>query len=270
MAKAVKTFLVCAVMILLFAAAVFFIGWPQLKIKTDSAGVVVSKTGGISPHPVVPGEFSWFWEFLLPTNAELKLFSTKPLSFRKDMSGELPLAALYKNTVNGALDFSYAFHFSVSAAVKTESLPTLLKQSLISDQPSLNDYIALSVQNAVSSAVAYFLSEAERGAVLHPEAMDKEQLLALIDAGRKYPGILFTAFAVTEAALPDYALYKEVRSLPLPTSRIAAEAPLPELEALTPLRESTQDAAGQKDADEAALSTSEIKKLKKLLLGNAD
>lgn len=268
MAKAVKTFLVCTVMILLFAATVFFVGWTQFKIKTDSAGVVISKTGGIALRTVTPGEFSWFWEFLLPTNAELKLFSTKPVAFRKRISGELQSASFYKNVVNDALDFSYKFDFSVSAAARADALPQLLKQSVISDQPSLDEYIALSVQNAVSAAVAYFLSEAERGNALHPEAMDTEQLLAIIDAERKYTGVLFTAFAVTEAAAPDYALYKKIRALPLPAMHLVAEKAPTASEASNPQPPLDLEDDGRTEREDASFSHGEIKKRKILLEKN--
>ena len=74
MKKAVRSFITCLVILVIFGGAVFFIGWTQLRIKPDCVGVIKSKTSGVQKKPVYPGMFSWNWEFLIPTNADLKLF----------------------------------------------------------------------------------------------------------------------------------------------------------------------------------------------------
>ena len=69
-----KKFFLSLFIIILFAGAVFFIGWGQFAVPAGSYGVMVSKTSGISEKTIVPGEFCWFWERLLPTNVSMRTF----------------------------------------------------------------------------------------------------------------------------------------------------------------------------------------------------
>ena len=84
-----KKFLLALFILAVFSGFVFYIGWTEIKVNPDEIGVVISKTGGLDPEPVINGEFSWHWEFLLPTNAKIKTFSLKPLNVTKSVSGEL-------------------------------------------------------------------------------------------------------------------------------------------------------------------------------------
>ena len=75
-----KKFFLSLFIIILFAGAVFFIGWGQFAVPAGSYGVMVSKTSGISEKTIVPGEFCWFWERLLPTNVSMRTFSMIPVT----------------------------------------------------------------------------------------------------------------------------------------------------------------------------------------------
>ena len=64
MGKKIRIFFVCFIILVLFSGALFFIGWTQFRVKADTAGVLVSKTGGVNENVIEGGEFSWHWEFL--------------------------------------------------------------------------------------------------------------------------------------------------------------------------------------------------------------
>ncbi len=74
-------------LLLVCSATVFFIGWIQFSVPAGKYGVLVSKTGGVDPDPVLPARFRWQWERLIPTNTELFVFDLVPVgSSRPDRS----------------------------------------------------------------------------------------------------------------------------------------------------------------------------------------
>jgi len=213
MAKAIKKFITCVLIIFAFALTLFFIGWTQFKVKTGSVGVVVSKTSGVSENPVVPGKFSWHWEFLIPTNAELKIFSVKPYNFSKNIEGELPSAEILKKAFKDSPDFSYKFDFEITATVVQELLPELLRSSIVFDQESLEKYIESAVREASASAASYLLTNEDGISAVKPETVSSEKLLSEFKAAKKYPAVSFTSFYVVSSVVPDYKLYLRARGL---------------------------------------------------------
>ena len=110
-----KTFGRILAVLILFAAGgfVFYLGWIQFRIAPDSCGVLVSKTSGIQEKPVEPGNFAWRWEPVLPTNAELRIFSLSPYAVSKNVCGQLPSASFYSLQLKNTPDFSYSFDFDI-------------------------------------------------------------------------------------------------------------------------------------------------------------
>ena len=158
MGKKIRSFFVCFIILVLFSGTLFFIGWTQFRVKADTAGVLVSKTGGVNENVIEGGEFSWHWEFLLPTNAQLRLFSTKPVMVEKRISGELPSGSVYAGLYKNSPDFSYNFDFLISAAVSKDSLPSLVKDGSLTDQNSLEKYINYAADDFIRSAVQKLIS----------------------------------------------------------------------------------------------------------------
>lgn len=81
-----KKALPCLILLLLFAAGVFFIGYGNLKVGVDEIGVVSSKTGGTNKTCIENGVFYWSPAFLLPTNVLIKKFSLAPVVYNKNVS----------------------------------------------------------------------------------------------------------------------------------------------------------------------------------------
>ncbi|MCQ2749421.1 MAG: hypothetical protein MJ246_05530, partial [Clostridia bacterium] len=62
MKKFFKSLLTCFIILVLFAGAVFFIGWTQIRVSPNKIGVLKSKTSGVLKEPVYSGKFSWHWQ----------------------------------------------------------------------------------------------------------------------------------------------------------------------------------------------------------------
>ena len=89
----VKKFFANFIVLLIFSAVVFFIGWIQFYVRPGTCAIMKSKTGGLYHSAVVPGVFTWRWERLLPTNVSLEIFDLSVYKATQSVSGELPSAS---------------------------------------------------------------------------------------------------------------------------------------------------------------------------------
>lgn len=205
--------IVCLFILLVFASAIFFIGWGQFKIEPNSIGVVISKLAGISSKPIVPGKFSWHWEFLIPKNAKIVIFKTEPISFTQKVSGTLPSGEDYSKAYKKQPNFSYNFDFDVTAVLYPEDFVELIENSSISNQETLEKYLQNSACEVAKKAVFYFLEKTKTDRLFGPETVGTEELLYLTNADNLFKNIHFQNFSVKSAVFPDYSLYESARSI---------------------------------------------------------
>lgn len=213
MKKFMKNLFACFVILVIFGAVLFFLGWTQFRVPADGFGVIVSKTGGVSKEPVLPGVFSWHWEFLIPTNAELRTFKNRNYSFTERISGELPGSETYSSLDESISDFSYRFVYKINASVKPETIITLLRSSVITDDESLSSYIETACNAVCRATSASLLKKAEKASALRPELLTSEELLELARAEQTYPDIRFSTFTLTDSVIPDFYLYDRARTV---------------------------------------------------------
>jgi hypothetical protein len=194
-----------------FAGFVFFLGWTQFKVGAGKCGILISKTSGVNSEPVLPGKFTWHWECLIPTNAELRLFNLTPYTEIKSIEGELPSSDVYSTVFNIRPDFSYKFDFSISGKVEPSAIAELVKKGDISDQDSLKKYLDSAYTVSAGKAASFILEKAADGASFRPESLKTEDILTGIGAAGEWPYIIFTDFAVASSKLPDRTLYNSAR-----------------------------------------------------------
>ena len=197
--------------LLISAGVVFYFGWTQFKVGAGECGVLISKTSGVNREPVLPGKFSWHWECLLPTNAVLRVFSLKPRSATKTVSGSLPSADVYSTAFQSAPDFSYRFDFICTAHVTPENIIALVKNGIVTDAESLDAYLDSSCTALAGKAAAYILMKSSNSTDFQPETVTSEELLEGLRASVDYPNIVFDNFAVISSKLPDRTLYNSAR-----------------------------------------------------------
>ena len=114
-----------AIILILLGSAVFFFGWIQIHLGSDQYAVIFTKTRGWEPEVIAPGTFSWRWERLIPTNAEIHIFTVSPRSSRIATSGSLPGTVTYAEIFEIPPDFSYELELSVTYRLSPASLPAL-------------------------------------------------------------------------------------------------------------------------------------------------
>lgn len=213
-----KKFNLCLFILLVFSGFVFYIGWTQRKVDPDKYGVVVSKTNGVNEKVVIPGEFNWHWQFLLPTNAKIKQFSIKPVTIKKTIKGELPSGELYTSIYNSNDNFSYYFDFEVSVTVAPQALINLMKQNIISDDEDLQKYLELSASSIAQLCADYYLNRAKEFPELSFESYRREDIIRNIQYYRDYPEVEVAGIALTASKIPDFKLYTKIQNQFLSTN----------------------------------------------------
>lgn len=209
MKKIIGTF----IFLLCVAAVVFFLGWTQFKVKPDSCGILVSKTGGVNATPIMPGKFSWNWEPLLPTNASLKIFSLKPTTYNKLVSSALPSSEIYSKMYAIAPDFSYKFDFSITTKVSAENIIALLKDASIVDSESLATYVDSACATLASKAATKIIEKQSLAQNSNATVFSTEELIDFSEAKKSFPHIEVLSFTCNSSHFPDIALYENAKLL---------------------------------------------------------
>lgn len=208
-----KKFFISLFLILIFAGAIFFIGWGQFAVPAGSYGVMVSKTSGISQKTIVPGEFCWFWERLLPTNTSMRIFSMIPITSETTISGELPSADIYSPMLEGSPNFSYKFTVKTELMMKSNYLPNFVRRTDAKDNHQLTEYLEQQADLIAQDVVQYILSKSINDADnLVMLATNTEELKTGINASAKFKDIEISNITVKTVKMPDTELYNLAKS----------------------------------------------------------
>lgn len=206
-----KKFNLCLLILILFGAFVFYTGWTQRKVDADKIGVVMSKTNGICETPVIPGEFNWHWQFLLPTNAKLKQFTIEPVNTTKTIRGQLPSGDLYTSIFSSPDSFSYYFTFSLSVTLSPQAVVDLYKENKISNDEDLKTYILGACDSIAQLSADYYLSKSRENPNFNIEKIRRDDVIRAIQTYKEYPELEISTFALTESKVPDYNLYSRLQ-----------------------------------------------------------
>lgn len=203
-----KKFLISMFILIIFAGAIFFIGWGQFAVPAGSYGVMVSKTSGISQKTIVPGEFCWFWERLLPTNTSMRIFSIIPVTRTTTISGELPSADIYSPMLEGSPNFSYKFSVQTELMMKSNYLPNFVRRTDAKENEQLQEYLNQQGDLIAQEVIQYILSKSlDNANNLMLLATDTEELKTGINADSKFKDLEIFNITVKTAQMPDTELY---------------------------------------------------------------
>lgn len=185
---------ICFIILLIFGAFIFFVGWTQIKVKPGKIGIVQSKTGGINSKPVIPGKFSWHKEFLIPTNAQINKFEYKPYNGTKTVSG--------KRSIN----YDYSFTFQISLSYEPELIIDLLAENKISNQQDFEQYLDGTAAYLAQRAADFYLSKFALNQNFAPENVTISELTNALAFYKEYPDFDINVLALTDYKLPfiDY------------------------------------------------------------------
>lgn len=207
-----KKFIISLIILLIFGASVFFIGWVQIYVPVDSQAVLISKTGGVNDEVIKAGDFTWRWERLLPTNTELRHFSLYPRNYTKTITGTLPSADVYKYMIEGEPSFAYNFSVEMTINVKHEKLPELVRTIGLKDQAELETYISSQADTVARSVIQHVIEESINDVdyVVQTSLSDTE-LINAINAPSRFPYLDISSIKVNNVSLPDIIMYNHAK-----------------------------------------------------------
>lgn len=202
-----KKFLICVLILAAFSGVVFWFGWTEVKVKPGEVGIVTTKTDGVSDHYVQNGEFSWYWQFLLPTNAQIQKYSIEPRNTVKTITGALPSADYYSG-----YNFTYSFTYTISLTVEPQSIVNLIKLNRITNDDELTQYLSNAADAVAQLTTNYLLTKLKDNPNYRIESVRRDDILRAINLNREYPEIELTIFAITDSKVPDFKLYEKLQN----------------------------------------------------------
>lgn len=208
-----KKFLISCLILLIFGLAVLIIGWGQFSIPAGSYAVMVTKTGGVNPNVIEPGKFSWYWERLIPTNVSMRVFSITPVSTTTTITGSLPSADIYSPMLEGSPDFSYNFTVETQILMKSNYLPTFVKQTNAQNNTELQEYLTQKSELLAKDAIQFLLdssiSTSENLVLL---STNTQAILDGINANKNYSNLEISDITIKTVHMPDTQLYNVAKS----------------------------------------------------------
>ncbi len=197
--------------LIVFSAGVFFAGWVQFIVPPGHVGIMASKTSGYDADPIVPGDFDWRWERLIPTNATILVFEQQPVHCNTTIQGVLPSGDLYSRFFEGSPDFSWSMSVKITGKFKPARLVELVDAEGIADQQALNEQILDSMEKIAETEAYNAVIEAlSNPADFDQWRQDPQQIVQKIEsniADRETGDVLITNITVTDMKIPDFSLY---------------------------------------------------------------
>lgn len=216
--------------IVILGGAGFYAGWVQFAVPPGSYGLVNSRTHGMDPHLLRPGEFRWLWYRLIPTNVQITVFSLETVQHSIHLVNTLPSAATYAAFAGIDADFSWELGADFSFRLDADAVAGLASgifgrasSGAASGDEASGGY-NFGSQDAIN-AYARELAQRIEIFILRQWFLDTdEQRLEEIMLGgmdieieravaSQFPQIRDFSFFVRNVRFPDFAMYRQVRYL---------------------------------------------------------
>jgi hypothetical protein len=124
-----KKFIFSLLLFAIIAGTAFFFGYIPFFLDSGELGVVYTKTDGWDNPVIIPGDFRWMWQGLLPTNLRLYRLSPEAHEVYLNLDGLLPSGDVYAAYAGGGEDFSYALKGNIRYTIRPALLPSLFAES---------------------------------------------------------------------------------------------------------------------------------------------
>jgi len=210
-----RKFLFILLLLIILGGVVFFFGWAQLKVPPGSYGVMRSKTHGLESKVIRDGELHWFWYKLIPTNAEITVFTIEPVKYSIRSSGNLSSGQAYAALAGLDADFSWDISGDLGFSIRPDLLPELTSRESIKNNEDLRK-----AEQILAERIGGFVIQRLNG---YADGENEKTMETLALAGsmpelnreieRVFPEIENLSCIFRVARIPDYPLYQSVKAL---------------------------------------------------------
>jgi hypothetical protein len=210
-AGGMKKFLWTLFILIILCGTAFFFGWAQIAVPPGSYGVIRSKTHGIDQKIIKEGEFRWIWYKLIPTNAKINVFSINRTEHSFTYQNTLPSAGALAAFAGIQTDFSYEVKGAVSFSLRPDALTGIISAKNITSQADLSAY-----ESSLAGEIEAFILRR-----LDFYGENTENFEKFTDGGgelsadilQHFPSIENVSCRLDAVKIPDFALYRSIRSL---------------------------------------------------------
>ncbi len=207
-----KKGVVIIVILVILGGVVFGFGYVPLRVEPGQQLLMFSKTSGWDSEPISPGEFSWRWQLLIPTNVTFYTISSQPRRVAVQSTTALPSADLYREFLEGTpiLEerISMRIRYRISDAGVLSLAPSGIDPgSLERWYADMDDQISRTALQAVRLTFRRLL-EGDTDAVdfTTPVVEAVESAIAL-----EHEEIILESVIIEDVLVPDIALYRLAR-----------------------------------------------------------
>jgi len=208
MKKFFKTLLVLAII----AGLALFFGWAQLGIPPDGYGVIRTKTHGLYPRLVRPGEFLWIWYKLIPTNSKTTVLRLNPVNHSFTAENTLPSGKIYSSFAGIKGDFSWRINGAVSFNINPDAVIPLFSANVISSQEDLTGY-EKDIAEQIEEIILRYAGNEEFSKEFETLITDGENPWFEREIIRQIPTLNNISLRVRSAKFPDFELYRQAKLL---------------------------------------------------------
>lgn len=194
------------ILLLIVAAPTFYFGWTQIRVNNNNIGIIQSKMKGLRSEIVYPGRFSWHWDFLIPNNAQLITFETKPYYVIKSISGQYQ----FDDSSN---TMKYYFDYNICLTYTPEAIYNMMKENIITNNEDLQKYLDIAATSICQNATAYYLSKAAKDPFFNPHSIKREELVKAINPYKDFPDLDLTIITLSDFKMPGFNRFRNTNSL---------------------------------------------------------
>ena len=207
-----KKFFTTLLVLLIIAGAAVFFGWAQLGIPPDGYGVIRSKTHGLYPRLIQPGEFLWIWYKLIPTNTETTVLRLNPVNHDFSAENSLPSGKIYSTFAGLEGDFYWKISASISFSISPDAIIPLFSANTVGSQDDLTRY-EKDIAEQLEGFIVRRIEQEEN--FEHVEALVKngEDSWFETEILNHFTDLHNFSLKVKSAKFPDFVLYRQTKSL---------------------------------------------------------
>lgn len=208
-----KKFLVFLFILIILAGVALFFGWAQRGVPPDGYGLIRSKSHGVYPNLIIPGEFKWLWYKLIPTNTETTVFHLKTVDRTFSARNTLPSGKTYAAFTGIDDDFNWEISASFSFRVRHTALIPLANAGTISSQEDLARYESDLTAQIEAAILRRISTGQENSGPIESLLKDGDSAELVQTIQQEFPTIENVAIRVKTAVIPNFALYNQAREV---------------------------------------------------------
>jgi hypothetical protein len=207
-----KKFFTTLLFLVIIAGAAVFFGWAQLGFPPDGCGVIRSKTHGLYPYLIQPGEFHWIWYKLIPTNTETTVLRLAPVNHEFTAENTLPSGKIYSTFAGIESDFSWKINAAVSFSISPDAVIPLVSANTVRSQEDLTRY-EKDIAGQIEGFVLRRIEQEDNYAQVETLLKDGENPWFEKEILNQFPFLQNFSLRVKAAKFPDFALYRQTKGL---------------------------------------------------------